>query len=686
MNAHPFRPPRLLLLLLLASPLGVFAQTPQRRDASTGGQSPQARAATQPSERVPATRIPRLAKDSTITIPLNQVGIFDADYLNPRNPPNVLHPLKGGVQPPPASAGNLVALNGPHNRKSLALQAVDVETVKASAAALIVIFDNRTSTHALLVSFTVPQTDAARKLAQDAGAYVSETCKDKKCPARVQISERTTARIPLEAFVDREAFTKWLTDKQTEGAASGTTHEAIPFSVAFVDETAEPSQPRGYFSVVPLEYLGEPGGGTTWSGVASVGGAIEPDTGGDSQTFTTEAPYGGGRDWRFTGSGELRVKQALGARADADLSLGYKDASLGEKDQKGLLSATKYRINIYAMTGVTLSFGKFTFASPTSGVALRAKGEGFRLAFRNLAVSHLVMRESAEGDANHDNRDNRQLLAEASNLTFAKSGIFRSANAVWLYGRERLDRAAADDKPAVFPHSYFTIGGEAFFASAGNVPWQASLAWYRSGASDLSDGRYRPATGHLAFGTASWSFVDRYDWNPATRAGDPKKSRVNAIVTLQAGIGSRTHDDDATTGENHAYVGEQTAFSPDSLLFSRFAKKLRMATLQPSLGNKIYSALGYTDQRVSPLELVARALRIPTSDMANTSTTVQWHHYTLRQGGAGSGDELSTKWTIETPAGIESTVQCSYFWPRGSLKPLFRVKPWAIVASVKVTL
>jgi len=535
----------------------------------------------------------------------------------------------------------------------------------------VLLFDNRTSSRNIRVKFKASATAALDLEGYD--GYLDPTC-TMECDVIVSIAPRKPARVPVAAFRD---------DGKT-----------ISFSVTFVEETEEPAQPTGYFYVTDRK---APDDSVKWGVAASVGGALEPDTGGDDTRYSVTSPYQNGRDRHFFGTGELQFNKSLGDRVDAAVTMGFKDGDLGAADQTLKLQVNKYRVNVYAMNGVTLSFGKFTFASPTSALAIREKGEGYRLAWTHYAVSHIVRRESATGDADDGNRDDRELILEANNLSGKNWRFIRSANLIYVYGHQRLTTLATAEKPAVDGHSYMTGGGE-LFISPKLASFNATWALYGSRGRALDSSAFPKSSGVTTYGTASWTFFKKtMNTSVAALAGRQEKDKldVNGTLTFSAGASTRRKaDDDATV--NHTYVGEHTLFQPDLLFISGFSGKLdSSAGVGASLSNKRYVGLSYNDERFSPLHLFAKhVLRVPDmtgdSDFASKSSTFTFHHYDIgrdAQGLRSSGNEANVLFEVETPANITTQLEFAYFWPRGSLRTVMGGhNPWSIAARVKVSL
>lgn len=504
-------------------------------------------------------------------------------------------------------------------------------------------FDNRTSNRTIVVKFEAPAT------ANLSGYDGKLSCqRADACEVIVNIPKRTAALVPVSAF-----------------GGDGTKS----FSVSFVEETEDPAQSTGFFYVNTKT---PPDDSMEWGGAAAVGGALEPDTGGDDTLFSVTTPYGGGLDRHFNGSGELRFKKTIGDRADADVTVGYKDGDLGAADQTLNLQVNKYRINVYAMNGVTLSFGKFTFAAPTSALAIRERGEGYRLAWTHFAVSHIVRRESATGEADDDNRDDREVILEANNLSQKSWKFIRSANLIVVYGHQRLTAPATEDTPATEAHSYMTAGGELFISPT--LPnLNATLAVYGSRGRALGGSAFPKSSGLTTFGTASWTFFDR-----------------SSTLTFSAGASTMRNDGDDATA-NRTYVGEHTLFEPDTLFIAGLSGKLDESTgVGPGLSNKRYAGLSYSDERFSPLHLIAKhVLHVPETDIPSKSSTLTWHHYQIGRDALGlraSGDEVNALFQVETPANIETQLLLAYFVPRGPLKSVFGDhNPWTISARVKVS-
>ena len=128
------------------------------------------------------------------------------------------------------------------------------------------------------------------------------------------------------------------------------------------------------------------------------------------------------------------------ANAEVDLllhqrNLGGTDARLvsGQRSDLDPVSIPRYVVSVYAMNGVQFTFGKQQFLDTN---LLAEAGEGFRFSYRNFGVVRLLKRESAERIPNRENDDHDVWIAQANHLPIPRSRSLRSVSLSGVYGRD----------------------------------------------------------------------------------------------------------------------------------------------------------------------------------------------------------------------------------------------------------
>lgn len=493
------------------------------------------------------------------------------------------------------------------------------------------------------------------------------------------------------------------------------------FTVTFENSADIPANSTGYLQTAAVYQ--EPADSTKWQLAAQIGAFWDPDTGkkAEMRLFTADMPFDNKQLQHFVGVGNFKLDQRLGNRAAATATLGFKKGDLGESDSSNPVKVPEYTIKLYGNNGLQLVFGKYTLASPSDGISVNAIGEGVELRINSLSFGHLVKRESADGEADRFNRDNRLYIAQVKNFSLASRdlpaafGIFRTASLIGLYGSEKnaplvvpaetpvplpldLDHCTQPKDGSIklcYPYHYWTLGGELAFTPLQPRPkWGLSgtLALYHNqrdlgqSAAERTGDRVRDGRGTT--GLFKLSYVNLTD-NP-----DPQK-RARFTLGTQVGYGSRDNPQDKV---DHGYVGESTAFAPDQIFLSRFAGNIgelggptgkeHLVTVGPGLSNKTYINLNGTLNTWSLLALIANLFGI-TETPTSQSTTLKLHYYHFNEPRFDShdaGSEADLSFLIEVPKGVTATLDFGYFRPGNALQPIFSRDVWRIGFAFKATI
>ena len=518
--------------------------------------------------------------------------------------------------------------------------------------------------------------------------------------------------------------------------------QRISFTVQFLDGTDKPSRDTGFlFSGIqrlrldPLEGRGRlnlfpnpPDSKMSGSLKATVGWSEDADTtppetetdpgemmsaGPDEMSdmgngnameeqeakFSVAEPYRGARRNRLFGSAQVDMGQTLGDRARGSVSFSFKDGDLGGEDGDGEVSVSQYTVDVFAFNGLSLRFGKYSFAAPSSALAARERGEGVEAGWRWFSLGHIVKRESLTNVADDGDHDSKVFLLQAHNVPLPQFPLFRRASFLILRGEE--------DDPEN-PYTYWTAGGEVSFeraksrkateggaddsppgASNDKSSFSGSLAFYHSerdaepamsGSGGADDGR----------GTTGLLTLNYSRLSERNIAGELLPQQIAPwSVRLLAGWGT---GDDPTTDRDEGYVGETAAFAPDRLFLSGFAGEIDtgdMGTIGPSLSNKIYGGLELSFNRFSPLvalsDFVLRSREAATSQ----KTVFKIHHYRFREpilGEKSAGTELNVDFEVERPKSVTWTLNLAYLMVGSALDDIIQDDPWSVSMRTTVKL
>src|ERR1044071_8086176 len=379
---------------------------------------------------VPARKI---VDQRAVLIPLDNTGVASWRYTNPRNPAC----LTCGVSGPLPLAFR--------NRTIDRAFRVTVEFPKEVSGDLARIgaFGCKTGATCKLTKVVQPQNAVVFDSALIA------TVK-KTTPLKFQVSffnevdtpANPTAWVVLEQFTNESPLVEPESLLVTHGAASLS---------GLIDPTAPPPPDKlpatGYEPCRPLVDL------------TKYDKKLEP-------TLCANRPYDGKHAQHYAGSAKIDLAQNLGNRADALVSVVYKDGDLGKAGETNPLAASQYYVNLYGNNGLTLRFGETTYADSANNIAFREAGEGYRFAYQYFSLSHIIHRESATGVADAANKDDRVWIAQAKGVPFLQSDdldesrthnplrMFRSFDLLYLRGADKAS------------HTYTTAGGEAFYRVA----------------------------------------------------------------------------------------------------------------------------------------------------------------------------------------------------------------------------
>jgi hypothetical protein len=399
-----------------------------------------------------------------VVVPLDDTGVASWRYLNPRNPA-CINCGPGGVP---------------------------LATTDAPAG---VAFHNRTLDRTFAVSLTLPAT--ASISAADEASF--------KCTAGQPCKISRSAPAQTTVVFDSAILSLFV-------------RSVIKFDVSVVGETVTLGNPAAYLSLEAAvdaagksTLLDRASGASIKTVKVSLAGRVDPDIPAvpkevpvepppddplafkpctprlgykpdNEPLICTEHPYADGSIQQYRASGSVQLIGNISDRADAAITLGFREGTLGaDIDKTGL---SDYQVSIYGINGLSLKFGKTDFAIPSSGIAVAESGEGFLYTWRFLSLGHVMRRESTAGTPERTNRDKKDWFAQARSLpigqrwretmrersqaraenrdTRALPEINRFYRALSIFRSADLIAVRGEDKN--LESVYETFGGEVFFA------------------------------------------------------------------------------------------------------------------------------------------------------------------------------------------------------------------------------
>jgi hypothetical protein len=522
-----------------------------------------------------------------VNIRLDRTGVAISKFLNPRWPV-----LLGPNQDEPCD-------------KTL-------ETWQKQAA---LVFVNRVADRQFVVTFS-GIGEANRWAFMNAGLR-SSNCRDGECDAVILVPPGGPGekRVPVELLYD--AYVKGK--KRVP---------VLSFGVALFDEDAQLANPSGFFSLVPYQLVEEQGDASKWSATLTGAFGFSPDlsdlapTADDDPKITDIASRGGANETRFSGTARLSLVQRLGSRARGEFDLRLKSGGFGEGGTP-TVSATKYKLNVFAIQGMTFSGGRFDITSPSESIALSESGENIGMHVRFLDVNHIFKKNVPElrrdvldfedGPSARDHSATVVQLRGVPAFTWKRAkldlyGIFgrkketrcmQSVNVKCPAAPKKDEEAESAEEsvdanasappppPDVFEleQHYTTFGSELSFGFlngfTGSAAIYTSQLWTPEQPVEteqiLTD-RGRGTVGLITLGWTKFDDASSLDTRP-----------VDFTLRGQYGIGTGddpTHEDN----ENDGYLGETAGFAPDVLFLALLAPASQTSHGQVGAGLTNWSA------------------------------------------------------------------------------------------------
>lgn len=633
-----------------------------------------------------------------VVVPLDDTGVANWRYLNPRNPACIN--CRPGGEPLPAG-----------------------ETPAG------VVFRNRTQDRTFMVSLTLPATAPANAVDESFKCAAGQPCKITRSVAQGNSVLFDASILAL--------FGKSL----------------IKFEVSLYGETIALGNAAAYLSLSnPFDDKGkstltERPSATSFKTKLSLSGRVDPDipavptkdqvdkdveskltlcsprtgySADNEPAICKERPYVDGNTQLYRGSGSVQLSANLSDRAEGSVTLSFRDGNYGapEIDKTTVLD---YQVSIFGTNGLSLKLGKTDFLVPSSGIAIAESGEGFLYSWRSFGLGHVVRRESTAGLPLQTNQDRKDWFFQARSLSIGQAwrdrmsvqaseeaagnrprddvGMLRRA----LSHFRSVDLYAVRGEDKNLDSNYLTYGGEIFFARPASKTvmkeketllfniFSGSAAAYRSSRDFDNDADCRgfaaplrpcnDGQGHVWLVTVNWtpSMVIASGTNVAT---------TPHTLSFVAGAGSG--DNPGSGDEDEGYIGEP-AGAVDRLFLKLFIPKMNSKNVphEPTgLSNKRYAAITYTNSEWTLLDLVASGLRV-REDVNSRSTIVALRDYRLRygiNGERGAAQEINVTFNIEVPKGVTFSLDASWLDPGAAYEDRITDSAWSFGANVTLSL
>lgn len=563
---------------------------------------------------------------AALVVPLDNTGIANPRFLNPRQPPAVF-PLLPPDQKAPSQNERIEFRNLTFDRILLVNFEAELDAGRTDDAC-----DPQ------------PLPPGVTTVCPKAGATAERTAK-----VRIQLGPQQSVTLPVSWFLR---------------SGKDADQQPFPFTVDFFENIETPANSKGYFSirrVKPDDLAGEPK--TPFDPKFSVSASRIAGTATDTTCFADptrdRCTWTGEAVERFPVNAAAELYDRLGWRGDALAVLSYQRTDLGD-GAADPTEALQYWARVFGSNGTTFQAGRFDFLKPADGIAISESGEGARFLLTpqfaanrgfSAVVGYLVKRESAGGKADDADRDHDAWTLDIGPIALPVRYLRRfSVHAV--YGDERLDQDedTAAKKKKVVSRDYVSYGGELHFGVGDRL--YGRVAAYRSERDSQRPDELAEGRGDVGLLQAStplaWKLVD-----------GRRQPRTLLSLLVAAGSG-----DDLDTTLDEGYVGESSAFSDGSVFFSMLAGRLRSADarIEPSLSNKWIGTLQMTHSGASLLETVSRGLGF--KEAGNETTTIRVTRVERMRGNGLPrvlGDEFGLDFKLEKPKGIFWSLGGAYF-------------------------
>ncbi|HEV7922906.1 MAG TPA: hypothetical protein VGR02_19135 [Thermoanaerobaculia bacterium] len=388
---------------------------------------------------------------------------------------------------------------------------------------------------------------------------------------------------------------------------------------------------------------------------------------------------------RHTIGGGTTAIEFTGGIFDSSVSLQFKQGDFGGDDSTRAIKVAEYQAKVFGARNLTVQFGQFLFARPSSGIALAERGEGVLLAYKKLAGSYIIHRGRIEADSTDDSvttktDDYYVGLLQAKNLTLPNFRSLDGTDLTFAYGKNK------NSQPQKQPFTFLTFGAETrlTFTSIQNTTLTAAAYHSERHAGSLDPDTDVLTDGRGTVGLLSWG----WNWSGSAPLFEKTiKSRPAYGPTFTVARGS---GDNSSTSRDEGYLGETAGFANDVIFLSQISKSdLYQPVIGRGLENKWYGGIRWSDARASFLALIAGLLGTPES-VASRATIASLHVYRFSHpvnGSTSGGIEGNLEFQVESPKSVTWSLKGAYYHRSRAIELAGLVRdPWQIVASVSLKL
>jgi hypothetical protein len=415
---------------------------------------------------------------------------------------------------------------------------------------------------------------------------------------------------------------------------------------------------------------------------------------------------------RTTGAGALGF-QYIGP-FDLSATLQFKKGEFGGAPSTNQVQASQYQAKVFGPLGTVFEYGKFTFAKPSSGIAISEAGEGLRFGVRRFNLGYVIRRESDNDKqiADRGDDDSYALISQIS----VPVPILRSLVLTGVWGNEKKDVTPAtnltctgqppDNIACSTPYEYGTLGFDTRFSLGGRFPnFVTTVAAYHSVRNLRTETRattggtnFTPVSngkGDVALMTFGWSRLIEQNLRRPLEQSKP-------WFSLTGFLGYGSADNPKTKDRDESYLGENAGYTNDKLFLSTVVGTKSL--LGKGLANKLYAAIQYSNATWSPLAWVATLLGAE-NQVESRSTTITLHKYhlirdincdslsitqcdpALAKGQRNAGWEADLEFLVETPKNVRWTISGAWYRRSPAMQVIgINHNPWTATANVSIKL
>jgi hypothetical protein len=396
-----------------------------------------------------------------------------------------------------------------------------------------------------------------------------------------------------------------------------------------------------------------------------------------------------GHNRHTSGTGTTSIEFAGGV-VDGSVALIFKSGDFGGPDSSRAVNLDEYQAKVFGPKHLTLQYGQFQFARPSSGIAVSETGEGVLVAYKKVAASYIIHRESDEPDESISTQDDDYYVSmlQMKNINPRIPGV-DAVDLIAAYGNNKNDdRPKAGDDGTIplrkAAYNFLTFGSEVRMSFDALPNGNVVLAGYHS---ERHVNPRRPESEELVKGRGTVGLLTLgWQWcGSKTLFEQSAKSRPSFGPTFTIGRG--TGDNDATDDRDEGYLGENAGFAKDKIFLAQVSK------VKPEIGrglkNKWYAGVQWNDARGSFLGWLAAVLGKP-ENIVSATTNIALHTYRFTHpihDGRYGGIETNIEFLVESPASVTWSLGGAYYHRSEAVKLAGVAKDlWQITAGVSVKL